>query len=267
MDDLHLKFENLKKYISSLGKVGIAFSGGVDSTFLLKVAHDVLGDNVVAFNVNSPLIAENEKMAAEGFCSAQNIRLQKIKVDILSFEKVKENSCERCYFCKKEIFSEIIKKADSLGIKNICDGTNADDTNDFRPGIKALRELNILSPLKYNNFSKNEIRLLSKELNLPTFNLPSAACLASRIPYGDELTLEKLKLVEKSENYLNELGFIKKRVRIHKNLARIEIDKNDFDKFLIQKEKIVEKLKSFGFVYVTLDLQGFRSGSMNEVLK
>ena len=262
---LENKLSALRKFFRLYGSAAIAFSGGVDSTFLLKVAHDELGEKVLAVSAVSILSPKRETEAAAAFCKKEGIRLVTIQIDPLKIHGFKNNPENRCYICKKEIFSKIKSLALENGIYTVCDGSNADDTGDYRPGMQALAELGIKSPLQKSGFTKSEIRELSKEIGLPSWNKPSAACLASRFVYGEEITAEKLQMVENAEDFLSELGFWQKRVRIHgDNLARIEIMPEDFGKILNAKDEINNYFRSLGFKYVTLDIQGFRSGSMNE---
>lgn len=261
------KRDNLMKYILSLGNIAVAFSGGVDSSFLLKISYDVLGDKAIAINVDSDLVAQSERKAAEQFCTDYGIPFYRVTMDALNIEEVRKNSVDRCYFCKKAVFKQIFKKAASFGITTVADGSNVDDKNDYRPGMKALSELNVISPLQECGLKKNEIRTLAKQMNLPVWNLPSAACLASRVMYGEELTTEKLAHIDKAEAFLKSLGFTHCRVRVHESLARIEIAAEQMEAAFLEREKILDELKQLGFTYITLDLQGYRTGSMNEVLK
>lgn len=267
LTEIYRKLSDLRKLLKSFGSAAIAFSGGVDSTFLLKVAHDELGEKAVAVTVVSPLIPKKEAQDAENFCKNENIRHFVLELDPLKIPGFKNNPENRCYICKKEIFNKIKDLASENGVFTVCDGSNADDTGDYRPGMQAIRELGIKSPLLECGLTKKDIRELSKEMDLPCWNKPSAACLASRFVYGEEITEKKLKMVEFAEDFLREKGFFQQRVRIHgENLARIEVNKEDFEKILAVKDEINSFFKELGFVYTTLDLTGFRSGSMNEVI-
>lgn len=267
--NLEIKYENLKNFLKSLNSAAVAFSSGVDSTFLLSVAREILKDNLIAFIVNLNSFSKRELEEAVKFCIENNIKYEIIELDeINEVEGFKNNPNNRCYLCKKEIFKRIKNNALKYNISNILEGSNKDDDKDYRPGMKAIKELNILSPLKKAQLTKQEIRILSKQRNLKTYNKPSFACLASRFPYGEEITKEKIKMVENAENLLCSLGFYQYRVRIENKNARIEIEENEFEK-IIQKEirlKILEEFKKIGFNYVSLDLKGYRTGSLNEVL-
>ena len=263
---LEEKYAELIKIIESHDSVAVAFSGGVDSTFLLSVAHDVLGENVLAITASSPLIPRNEIMEAEAFCKSNNIRQITFSYEIEKEPQIRLNPKDRCYHCKKSIFTKMKSIALETGIDILLDGSNVDDTSDYRPGMKALKELRIVSPLKDAGLTKEDIRKLSKKLNLPTWDKPSYACLATRIPVGDEITREKLSIIEKSEEVLHEKGFLKSRVRLHNNLARIEISPEQFEEIMKPeiRDDITVRLKQIGFDYVSLDMQGYRMGSMNE---
>lgn len=260
------KYENLKNYLQELGSVAVAFSSGVDSTFLVKAAHEILGDRCIAITVKSHAFPKREFEEANEFCRAEGIRHYIVEVDEMQIEGFQENPKNRCYLCKKEIFSNIQRLAAEHGIQNVVEGSNMDDNGDYRPGMIAIAELGILSPLRKAELYKAEIRGLSKELNLPTWKKPSYACLASRFAYGERITREKLDMVDQGEQLLLDLGFEQFRVRIHGNMARIEVLPNDFGKLLEHREQIVSALKSYGFTYVSMDLQGYRTGSMNETL-
>lgn len=263
---LHKKYQRLKDYFAELESVAIAFSSGVDSTFLLKTAHDVLGDKVLALTASSFTFARREHDSASEFCKHENIRHIIVEVNELWIPEFIQNPPNRCYICKRIIFSKLKKVAGENGILTICEGSNADDLSDFRPGFKAVQELGIQSPLTMFEFTKNEIRELSKEFNIPTWKKSDFSCLATRFVYGETITRDKLEKVEKAEQLLFEMGFRQFRVRIHGPIARIEILPDEFPMLLAERELIVDKFKVFGFSYVTMDLQGYRMGSMNETL-
>jgi uncharacterized protein (TIGR00268 family) len=273
-DELNKKYEALKNYFAQLGSVAIAFSSGVDSTFMLKVAHDVLGDKAVAVTVRSNLFPVREKTEAADFCKSQGIEHIFIDSDELEIPGFKENPKHRCYICKRAIFEAIIAVAREHGLSYVCEGSNLDDNGDYRPGLKAIAELGVKSPLRECNLWKAEIRTISKELGLPTWNKPSFACLASRFVYGELITAQKLNLVEKAEQLLLDLGFVQERVRVHSfgtgesngTMARIEVATEDFPKLLENRQKIVSEFKTLGFNYISMDLQGYRTGSMNETI-
>ncbi len=274
-EELNKKYTSLQNYFMQLGSVAIAFSSGVDSTFMLKVAHDVLGDKAVAVTVRSHLFPAREKTEAADFCKREGIEHIFIDSDEMKIPGFKENPKDRCYICKHSIFEEIIAVARERGLKYVCEGSNLDDNGDYRPGLKAIAELGVKSPLRECNFWKSEIRAISKELGLATWKKPSFACLASRFVYGETITKEKLGMLEKAEQLLLDLGFVQERVRIHSfgtgetsgTIARIEVAPEDFSKLLEHREKILSEFKTLGFNYVSMDLRGYRTGSMNETLK
>lgn len=257
------KLENLKKYLYELKSVAVAFSGGVDSTFLLKVAHGILGDRVIAVTAISKFIPQREINESKNFCDAEKIRQIFLPVEVLQIEGIKANPKNRCYICKKEIFKKILRVAKENKILYVVEGSNKDDEGDFRPGMKAIEELKIKSPLRAVGLYKSEIRSLSQGFGLPTYNKPSFACLASRFVYGEELSEEKLQMVDKAEEILHAEGFKQFRVRVHGKIARIEILPEDFKNLIKIHEKISKQFKELGFNFVTMDLQGYRTGSMN----
>jgi len=271
MKPAQLKFEQLKKRLKKMEKVLIAFSGGVDSSFLLKIALDTLGKvNVLAVTADSETYPREELKDASNLAKDLGLdgRHRIIKTSELKLKKFSENPQDRCYYCKSELFSRLKKIAQKNKISYVLDGSNYSDQNDFRPGRKALTELGIRSPLLESGLTKEEIRALSKKLKLPTWNKPALACLSSRIPYGEKITLEKLKRIEKAESFLKNLGFNQLRVRDHNNIARLELELEEFKKLTDEnlRVKIYDKFRGLGFIYVTLDLLGYRTGSMNEFL-
>lgn len=257
------KADKLKSYLRELGRVAVAYSGGVDSTFLLKVAHDVLGDNVLALTAASKFIPRRELDETIKFCAENKIRQIIFEADVLNIAGVKENPVDRCYLCKRELFKNFLRLAEENKISIVVEGSNMDDTSDYRPGMKALAELGIKSPLQVAELYKSEIRALSREMNLPTWSKPSMACLASRFVYGETLTEKNLSMVEAAEEFLLQAGFKQFRVRVHGKIARIEILPEEFNRLLKIREEISARFKALGFDYVTLDLQGYRTGSMN----
>lgn len=266
--ELQDKHERLRALIASYGTVAIAFSGGVDSTLLVAVAHDVLGAGALAITAQAPLVPRREFEAARAFCEARGVAHAIVDPPVLEVEEVRRNAQNRCYVCKKAIFSLIIDEARSRGVAVVADGSNLDDLGDYRPGLAALEELSVASPLRDAGFTKRDIRDLSRELGLPTWNKRSSACLATRFPYGADVTLEGLARVDAAEEALLDLGFDQVRVRVHGDVARIEVPPADFSALVRDgvREAAVDAVSRAGFRYVALDLVGYRTGSMNEAI-
>lgn len=262
------KFEKLKKNIKDMGPFILAYSGGADSTFLLKAGYDVLGKKIIAVTARSETYPDAELQEAVTLAKTIGSRHEVIKTEELDIHDFVSNPPNRCYYCKKELFAKLAGIAKKENIKWICDGTNIDDLKDIRPGRQAAKEFGIRSPLLDAGLTKEDIRCLSRELGLPTWDKPQLACLSSRIPYGEKITKENLSKIEEAEKFISLLGFKSFRVRAHGNLARIEVEGADIGRFNQKdiRNKINDKLRSLGFVYITLDLEGYRSGSMNEAV-
>jgi len=262
------KLSKLKEVVSKLESVVVAFSGGVDSTLVAKVCYDALKDNSMAVTARSETYPDFEFKEAQTLAKEIGIKHLVIDTSELAIEGFANNPPERCYFCKTELFGKLKDIAKQHGFLNVADGANLDDTKEFRPGLEASRELNVKSPLKEAGLTKKDIREVSKMLNLPNWNKPAYACLSSRFPYGQSITEEKLSMVSDAEKYLRGLGLIQFRVRHHETIARIEVLPEDIHILTNSpaREALTAKFKEIGFTYVTLDLEGYRSGSMNEVL-
>lgn len=269
MEELYEKKKKLMELLASLDGIAVAFSGGVDSSFLLKCAHDALGDSALGVTARSSTYPARELAEATEFAKQYGIPHVIIDSEELDIKNYAQNPKERCYYCKNELFHRIRAVAEIHGIHTIAEGSNCDDLSDYRPGMRAVEEQGILSPLRQAGLFKEEIRRLSQEIGLATWNKPSFACLASRVPYGEAITREKLAMIEQAEQFLLDLGFTQVRVRHHGNLARIELLPDELPRALSDGSNLIiqQKLRALGFTYVTLDLGGYRMGSMNDVLK
>lgn len=263
------KLNRLRELLRASGGCAVAYSGGVDSTFLMAAANEVLGNRALAVIATSSTYPRRERESALKWLEDSGIQYEVIESEELDIPGFAENPTNRCYYCKKELFQKVRSVADRHGIPSIADGTNLDDTGDHRPGMRASSELRVLSPLLECRLTKADIRILSKEVyNLPTFNKQPMACMSSRFPYGTKITRQKLEKIETIEDFLYEEGFATFRARYHDDILRLELDNDGIKKATEDKmrAKIINKAKSVGFVYITIDLEGFRSGSMNEGL-
>lgn len=261
------KYENLRKIIAGHGPMVVAYSGGVDSSLLAAVARDVLGEKTRCVLLDSAVVPRAAVTQAQAVAGELGLSVDIMPIPLMEFTDFRKNSADRCYFCKKISAGYLRQRAKELGFSCIADGMNVSDTLEHRPGLQAADEEGIVHPFIEAGITKDEIRTIAKKLNLTIWQKPSAACLSSRIPYGTAITEGKLNMIEEAEGFLASLGIGQRRVRLHNTIARIEVQKEDVPKLLEQQAEVVRYLKSLGFAYVTLDLEGYRSGSMDEVLK
>lgn len=262
------KLGDLRDVLAGLGSVAVALSGGVDSTLLAKVAHDVLGDAMVAMTAETHTTPHQDVEATEEFCRDEGIRQIVLHYDELEIPGFAENPTNRCYLCKRELFTRMAAACREQGIGRVAEGSNLDDEGDFRPGLMAVSELHVESPLRQAGLHKSDVREVSHLLGLKTWDKPAAACLSSRFPYWHRITVEKLEAIDRAEDFLRELGFAQCRVRVHDDVARIEVEPQEVARLAspATASRVAGRLHELGFTYVTVDLDGFRSGSMNAEL-
>lgn len=265
--ELAAKHEALKTVFSLYDKILVAYSGGIDSTLILKVATDVLGpDRAIGVIAQSETLTNDEFNEAMSIAAAQGFNVRTIQYSELEIENYASNPLNRCYFCKSELYEHLQEVAREVGAQAICNGDNFDDIGDYRPGAQAAAEASVLSPLKEARLGKADIRALARSLGLPNWQKPSGACLSSRIPYGQAITPDKLTAVGMGEKLLKELGLTQVRVRHHGEIARIEVLPQEMTRLMDVRDQVVQGMKALGFNYITLDLQGYRTGSMNETI-
>ncbi len=261
------RYERLRDILAEMGSVAIGYSGGVDSTVLVAVARDVLGNRALAVIGNSQAFPQGEVESALRVAEEIGIEVVQIPTHEMSNPLFRVNAPDRCYHCKTELFSVLRRVANERGLAWVADGSNADDVGDYRPGMRAAQELQVRSPLREAGLAKSDVRAIARAMALPNWDKPSFACLSSRFPYGTEITPELLARVDGCEKYLRELGFRQFRVRHHDTVCRLEVDPSDFGGVLQAREDILRRFRELGYLYVALDIEGFRSGKMNDGLK